>query len=74
MERRKFSREFKLEAVNLVRGRGVSIVQGWLASGDVNGGDEPFIVAGPGLVDERGAPRIPISPYTDGLRLSTLSP
>ena len=27
MERRKFSREFKLEAVNLVRDRGVSIVQ-----------------------------------------------
>ncbi len=27
MERRKYSREFKLEAVNLVRERGVSIVQ-----------------------------------------------
>ena len=27
MERRKFSREFKLEAINLVRSRGVSIVQ-----------------------------------------------
>ena len=27
MERRKFSREFKLEAVNLVKVRGVSIVQ-----------------------------------------------
>ena len=27
MERRKFSREFKLEAVNLVRDRGVAIVQ-----------------------------------------------
>lgn len=27
MERKKYSREFKLEAVNLVRGRGVSIVQ-----------------------------------------------
>ena len=27
MERRKFSREFKLEAVNLVRERGVSIAQ-----------------------------------------------
>ena len=27
MERRKFSREFKLEAVNLVRERGVSIIQ-----------------------------------------------
>ena len=27
MERRKFSREFKLEAVNLVRERGVTIVQ-----------------------------------------------
>ncbi len=27
MERRKYSREFKLEAVNLVRDRGVSIVQ-----------------------------------------------
>ena len=34
MERRKFSREFKLEAVNLVRDRGVSIVQERLASGD----------------------------------------
>jgi len=27
MQRRKFSREFKLEAVNLVRGRGVSATQ-----------------------------------------------
>ena len=27
MERRKYSREFKLEAVNLVKQRGVSIVQ-----------------------------------------------
>jgi transposase len=27
MERRKYSREFKLEAVNLVKGRGVAIVQ-----------------------------------------------
>ena len=27
MERKKYSREFKLEAVNLVRDRGVSIVQ-----------------------------------------------
>lgn len=27
MQRRKFSREFKLEAVNLVKDRGVSIVQ-----------------------------------------------
>ena len=27
MERRKFSREFKLEAVNLVRERGVSVTQ-----------------------------------------------
>jgi transposase len=27
MERRKFSREFKLEAVNLVGGRGVSVAQ-----------------------------------------------
>jgi transposase-like protein len=26
MERRKFSREFKLEAVNLVRDRGVTVV------------------------------------------------
>ena len=34
MERRKFSREFKLEAVNLIRDRGVSIVQERLASGD----------------------------------------
>ena len=27
MERKKYSREFKLEAVNLVKARGVSIVQ-----------------------------------------------
>ena len=27
MERKKYSREFKLESVNLVKGRGVSIVQ-----------------------------------------------
>ena len=27
MERKKYSREFKLEAVNLVRERGVSVVQ-----------------------------------------------
>ena len=27
MERRKFSREFKLEAVNLVRERGVTVAQ-----------------------------------------------
>jgi transposase-like protein len=33
MERRKFTREFKLEAVRLIKGRGVSYVQ---ASQDLN--------------------------------------
>ena len=31
MERRKFTREFKLEAVRLIRDRGVSYVQAGLA-------------------------------------------
>jgi hypothetical protein len=44
MERRKFSREFKLEAVNLVRDRGVSIVQEWLASGDVMAVMSPLLL------------------------------
>jgi transposase-like protein len=30
MQRRKFSREFKIEAVRLVRERGVSVAQAWL--------------------------------------------
>ena len=44
MKRRKFSREFKLEAVNLIRGRGVSIVQERLASGDVMAAMSPLLL------------------------------
>ena len=38
MERRKFTREFKLEAVRLIKDRGVSYVQ---ASQDLGFGDDP---------------------------------
>ena len=44
MERRKFNRELKLEAVNLVRDRGVSIVHERLASGDVMAVMSPLLL------------------------------
>ena len=37
-------------------------------------GDDPLIAAGVDLVDERGGAQNRISPYTEGFRLSTLSP
>jgi hypothetical protein len=37
-------------------------------------GDEHFIVAGTGLVDERGSAPNQIRPYTEGFRLNALLP